>query len=84
MKSSLYISKYNLYKKFQEVLEKNNEIQISICGNEPPGDIPYNQMKKKSTEYQENWNKIKESFFKLWTVKPDIFDFTLNSLINEC
>ncbi|CAH0725196.1 unnamed protein product, partial [Brenthis ino] len=77
--SSLCISKYNLYKKFHEVILKSKELKTNICSSEPLSNIPYNEMKKKSVKYQSQWSKIKEGFFKTWTMKPDMWNFTIKN-----
>ncbi|XP_026737239.1 tRNA-specific adenosine deaminase 1-like [Trichoplusia ni] len=77
-RSSLCISKYKLYKKFLQILNKNEVLKKKICGEENIECIPYNKMKRKSTRYIAKWSKIKEKFFKTWTIKPDMWGFCVN------
>ncbi|XP_053603717.1 tRNA-specific adenosine deaminase 1 [Plodia interpunctella] len=72
---SLSISKYNMYRKFQDILCKDEHLRESIASNI---DIPYNTMKEKATRYDKNWQFVKSIFFKTWTIKPDIWDFRVN------
>ncbi|XP_047510074.1 tRNA-specific adenosine deaminase 1 [Pieris napi] len=72
----LCISKYNLYKAFIEILDNNNKL-YKICENEDINNIAYNDMKRRSTKYITKWLEIKQSFFKRWTTKPDIFNFKI-------
>ncbi|CAG4915915.1 unnamed protein product [Colias eurytheme] len=71
----LSICKYNLFKKFQDILNKNEEWKQRVCGSDQLENIQYNEMKRKSKRYIYRWNDVKESFFKIWTRKPDIFTF---------
>ncbi|XP_052740520.1 tRNA-specific adenosine deaminase 1 isoform X2 [Bicyclus anynana] len=80
LSSSLSISKYKLYKKFLELLNTNKELKENICGTEPVENIPYNEMKRKAIQYQEQWSETKEVFFKSWTLKPDIWNFCINKI----
>ncbi|CAH2105594.1 unnamed protein product [Euphydryas editha] len=75
----LSISKHKLYKKFHEILLRDNELCNNICGEELLSNIEYNKMKKKSERYVGHWRVTKETFFKIWTVKPDMWNFTLNN-----
>lgn len=77
-RSSLCISKYKLYRKFLHILNNNEDLKQNICGEENIECIPYNRMKRKSTRYIAKWSKIKEKFFKTWTIKPDMFGFCVN------
>ncbi|XP_050343499.1 tRNA-specific adenosine deaminase 1 isoform X1 [Nymphalis io] len=79
LNSSLCISKYNIYNKFQEVLLKHKDLCRSICGEELLCNIEYNKMKKKADRYQKNWCETKDNFFKIWTVKPDLWNFCINN-----
>ncbi|XP_013190222.2 tRNA-specific adenosine deaminase 1 [Amyelois transitella] len=74
--SSLCISKYNLYKKFQSILHKDEGMQQIFGSNIL--DVQYNTMKAKATTYEENWQYLKNNFFKSWTVKPNIWNFKVN------
>ncbi|CAH2239781.1 jg4621 [Pararge aegeria aegeria] len=80
LSSSVSISKYSLYKKFMEVLQKNKELMAHICGTESIETIPYNEMKRKAIQYQIQWNRTKEVFFKSWTLKPDIWNFCVDKV----
>lgn len=75
---SLCISKYNLYKKFLHIINRNEDLKQKICGQDNIDKIPYNKMKRKSTNYIEQWLNVKEKFFKTWTNKPDMWDFCIN------
>ncbi|CAK1546143.1 unnamed protein product [Leptosia nina] len=74
----LCICKYNLYKRFQEILVKNKTWCEEICGSTSLQNICYNEMKQKSVKYNNKWKEIKHSFFQRWTVKPDIFAFKVS------
>ncbi|XP_038220145.1 tRNA-specific adenosine deaminase 1 [Zerene cesonia] len=75
----LSICKFNLFKKFQSILNENEEWKQRVCGSDQVENTPYNEMKRKSTRYIYRWNEVKESFFKIWTRKPDIFTFKVMS-----
>ncbi|XP_049870183.1 tRNA-specific adenosine deaminase 1 [Pectinophora gossypiella] len=72
---SLSVSKYKLYERLLNILLSNTELRLNILGDVCLENVPYNQMKMKSKKYYEKWMKVKENFFKAWTVKPDIWDF---------
>lgn len=78
LNSSLSISKYNLFRKFLEVLHKNENLKEDICGEKSPENIPYNDMKRKAVQYQLVWRRIKDTFFKSWSIKPDLWNFYIN------
>lgn len=76
--SSLCISKYNIYRTFLNTLDYHPELKRMLCDNSNIESIPYNVMKRKSTRYYERWHVVKNEFFKTWTVKPDMWDFSVN------
>lgn len=76
--SSLCISKYNIYRKFINLLNTNPTLKRRLCDQNDVNTIPYNIMKKKSTRYMQKWLEVKNNFFKTWTVKPDMWDFSIN------
>ncbi|XP_028025904.1 tRNA-specific adenosine deaminase 1 [Bombyx mandarina] len=78
--ASLIISKYNIYKTFLKLLNRNKELKVSIFGNESIENIPYNKMKIKSKQYRDRWENLKEKFFRIWTVKADMWDFCVKIL----
>lgn len=77
--SFLCISKYNLYKNFICILISNTKIKQKIVGEENVYNIPYNEMKRKSKKYLENWLIVKDSVFKSWTTKPDMWNFCVDT-----
>lgn len=76
LSSSLFISKYNIYKKFQSVLNRSEKVKKSI-GLQTLKDVPYNEMKRKSKRYLSQWELVKDIFFKSWTKKPDMWNFCI-------
>nr|XP_037868938.1 tRNA-specific adenosine deaminase 1 isoform X2 [Bombyx mori] len=78
--ASLIISKYNIYKIFLKLLNRNKELKVSIFGDESIENIPYNKMKIKSKQYRDRWENLKENFFRIWTVKADMWDFCVKIL----
>ncbi|XP_047528716.1 tRNA-specific adenosine deaminase 1 isoform X2 [Vanessa atalanta] len=78
LSGSLCISKYNIYKKFHEVLLKQKTLCSSVCGEELLCNIEYNNMKRKAIRYKKNWHETRDTFFKIWTSKPDFWNFCLN------
>nr|XP_026496877.1 tRNA-specific adenosine deaminase 1 [Vanessa tameamea] len=82
LSGSLCISKYNIYKKFHEVLLKQKTLCSSVCGEELLCNIEYNNMKRKAVGYKKNWHETRDTFFKIWTSKPDIWNFCLNNNTN--
>ncbi|XP_072939744.1 tRNA-specific adenosine deaminase 1 [Epargyreus clarus] len=77
--SYLSISKYKLYERFQRIINLNEELKLSICGGCNMENIPYNEMKNKSERYKRNWKDVKDLFFKMWTEKPDMWNFCVNN-----
>ncbi|XP_063377182.1 tRNA-specific adenosine deaminase 1 [Cydia fagiglandana] len=77
LSSSLYISKYNIYKRFQSVLNRSEKVKKCI-GLEHLQDVPYIEMKKKSKRYLDRWELVKDIFFKSWTKKPDMWNFCID------
>ncbi|CAH2991691.1 unnamed protein product [Chilo suppressalis] len=75
--NSLCVSKYNLYKRFLQISMKIQSQGIDLKLNIIK-ETPYNEAKLKSKRYIEKWKKVKDYFFKTWTVKPDIWDFIVN------
>ncbi|XP_047984175.1 tRNA-specific adenosine deaminase 1 [Leguminivora glycinivorella] len=74
LSSSLFISKYNIYKRFLNVLNRTDDVKKSL-GLEKLQDVPYNEMKRKSKRYLDQWELVKDIFFKSWTKKPDMWNF---------
>lgn len=81
--NSLCISKYNLYKRFLDILANNKELKKTILNDVDLNSVPYNEMKRKSSVYLKRWAEVKNKFFKMWTVKPDIWDFCINLSLVE-
>lgn len=54
-------------------------IKENITGDSSPDIVPYCEMKTKATRYQNNWSAVKKNFFKMWTVKPDMWNFCRKS-----
>lgn len=81
LNSALAVSKIKIYKRFQEVIKKHNDLKEKLfqSQNLELENIPYNEMKRKSVKYLERWSEVKEKLFKAWTAKPDIWDFSLKS-----
>ncbi|CAK1598659.1 unnamed protein product [Parnassius mnemosyne] len=77
IKNSLCISKYNMYRRFVELLQKDQNLKERLVGEDDVTTIPYNEMKKKSQRYYENWYRVRDSFFKSWTIKPDMWNFCI-------
>ncbi|XP_075972007.1 adenosine deaminase, tRNA-specific 1 [Anticarsia gemmatalis] len=78
--SSLCISKYNIYRKFLNIVNSNVELKQKLCEEHDIESVPYNVMKMKSKRYFDKWLEVKTKFFKTWTVKPDMWDFCINTL----
>lgn len=76
-KNSLCISKYNIYQKFQNIINQNEELKKYI-DTEDARRVSYNAMKRKSLRYLEKWELVKKVFFKAWTKKPDMWNFNVN------
>lgn len=75
LSSALTVSKVQIYGRFQEVLNKHTELKEQLIQFKNMDSIPYDEMKKKSAKYLRKWSELKERFFKIWTVKPDIWNF---------
>lgn len=54
-------------------------IKENVTGDNSHDVVPYGEMKRKATRYQNNWTAVKEDFFKMWTVKPDMWNFCIKS-----
>ncbi|XP_073942372.1 adenosine deaminase, tRNA-specific 1 [Choristoneura fumiferana] len=75
--NSLCISKYNIYQRFENIINQNEELK-KLINAEDVRSIPYNAMKRKSIRYLEKWELVKKVFFKAWTKKPDMWNFSVN------
>lgn len=51
-------------------------MQIKLADGELES-MRYNDMKRKSERYYEAWERVKETLFKTWTKKPDMWTFNL-------
>ncbi|CAG9795172.1 unnamed protein product [Diatraea saccharalis] len=74
--NSLCISKYNLFKKFQQVLMKIEALEKNMEFM-PVKTLTYSEAKQKSKRYLEQWEIVKDTFFKTWTIKPNIWNFVI-------
>ncbi|KAM3967159.1 LOW QUALITY PROTEIN: adenosine deaminase, tRNA-specific 1 [Aphomia sociella] len=84
LEKSLCISKYNIYRRFLQILYKSDLLKENILNEHSPSDVPYNKMKLKSKRYEKEWLTVKQQLFKTWTIKPDLFDFCdLNTMVND-
>ncbi|XP_041970970.1 tRNA-specific adenosine deaminase 1 [Aricia agestis] len=75
--SFLSVCKYSLFKKFQEVLNENEDLKSDLLVDKKIENIKYNEVKNLSQKYMESWKLTKESIFKTWTKKPDMWNFSI-------
>ncbi|XP_011551678.3 tRNA-specific adenosine deaminase 1 [Plutella xylostella] len=78
LSSALSISKFKLFHKFQHVMAKFEHKNV-ILQDKDAENITYGEMKKMSVEYLKKWYDVRDKFFKIWTVKPDMWNFTIKN-----
>lgn len=75
----LKITKIELFRKYTEIVKECNDNMKLMPQNTDFESITYREAKIASTEYQETWKTLKETYFKCWTTKPGfINDFKLS------
>lgn len=75
----LKISKASLFKSFLSILQQHKELRQTVLGEMQLNEAEYDDIKSKSKNYNDKWLFIKENFFKLWTIKPKMWNFKIDN-----
>ncbi|KAH8251296.1 hypothetical protein KR032_005362 [Drosophila birchii] len=75
------VSKYSLFKSFQDLLSSNPKLSNTRTQNELASELTsYLTVKDSAVEYQFAWSQLKSSYFLQWTSKPkELLKFTIST-----
>lgn len=81
LSSALSVSKAALFRKFLSILQRHTRFtEAHLPELNSLNKIQYDYVKSKSKIYFEKWQILKDSFFKVWTVKPKMWNFTVEDI----